>query len=805
MGSIGTSEYLSLAAALPFGKTLPDARYIHTCGLSVLPEEYSELVETAAEVAEAPPGAFNVIKFNLGSPRVSLLSYPSFFDEGFPALSKSWAVDLGQSSSTFRSYKSEANPPVLHRKETLLSPDHPLQGLFQTLTREIERAGLLEDAQNIGRKFAWEAKLERIGLAVRGNELVDGDKAQSEESEEILRYKTALVRYALSSPMQQLWRHGYLDGKHSIFDYGCGRGDDVRSLVEREISASGWDPHFVPDAPKLSADVVNLGFVLNVIEEPDERAAALSGAWALANKVLVVAVILGGRSVYERFRLFRDGVVTRTGTFQKYFSQSELREYVASTLDREPIAITPGILFVFKDDQEEQSFLAERELSRRPSTALPRGIRVPRAPRAPRERKPNKWDVNRDLIQDFWDRCLDLGRLPQVDEFDRSSEMREKLGSPKTVYRRCLTDFGEDAILKRQAERMADRLVYLALSLFEQRRSLKNLPESVQRDTKTFWGSYRTASGEAEKLLFSIGSPEVLYEACRGAAERGLGYLANSRAFIFQSSVMHELPSPLRVYLGCAARIYGEFEQVDLVKIHIGSSKVSIMKYDDFEGRAIPLLIERTKIRLGAADYEVYNYGEEFPPTPLYFKGRHLPEGFPRREDQLDFDAKLAEATGLEIVDHGPSSTELSEILDQLGLEVHGFRLRRRARSRKPVEATARGSSAAEVEDEDSLEIARTPLQDGTENRGKLLTDQPEEQRMTILEAAIQVLRDRNQPMQVAEIYESIIKQGLYTFGAKSPRSVLSGTLRNHIKKSTNPQLVETSPGTYTLPHPPAA
>jgi DNA phosphorothioation-associated putative methyltransferase len=801
MSSIEASEFVSLAAELPFGKTLPDARYIHTCGLSVLPEEYSEIIETAAKVAGAPPGAFNVVKFDRSSPRVSLLSYPSFFDEGFPALVESWTIDLEQSSSTFRSYQPDRNPPILHRKETLLPPDHPLQGVFQTLTEKVERAGLLENARDIGRKVAWQARLNRVGIAVRGNELIDVDEAQSHSEEEILRHKTALVRYALSSPMQQLWRHGYLDGDRSVFDYGCGRGDDVRALADKDISANGWDPHFAPDAPKLNADIVNLGFVLNVIEDPGERAQALQGAWALTNKVLAVAVILGGRSVYERFRLYRDGVVTRTGTFQKYFTQSELREYVAATLDREPIAIAPGILFVFKDDQEEQSFLADRELSRRPSTALPRGIRVPGAPRA---RKPSRWDVNRELIEDFWDRCVDLGRPPQVDEFDRSAELREKLGLPKTVYRRCLADFGEDTIRERQAERMADRLVYLALNLFERRRSLKSLPETVRRDTKAFWGSYGTASAEAKNLLFSIGSPDVIYEACSDASERGLGSLASPRAFLFHSSVMHELPAPLRVYLGCAARIYGEFEQVDLVKIHIGSSKVSIMKYDDFEGRAIPLLVERTKIRLGAADYEVYRYGDEFPPTPLYFKGRSLPDGFPRRDDQLKFDSKLADATGLEIVDHGPGALELSKILEDLDLEVHGFRLRRRSRGHQPSLVAGGGGLSADIGSVDSPEIAREQEQAGEENRGNLSTDQPEERRMTILEAAIQILRDSKQPMPDAEIYESIVEQGLYTFGAKSPRSVLSGTLRNHIKKSPSPQVIEASPGSYTLPESPA-
>ncbi len=75
---------------------------------------------------------------------------------------------------------------------------------------------------------------------------------------------------------------------------------------------------------------------------------------------------------------------------------------------------------------------------------------------------------------------------------------------------------------------------------------------------------------------------------------------------------------------------------------------------------------------------------------------------------------------------------------------------------------------------------------------------------MTILEAAVQVLRERKQPMSVADIYGSIVEQGLYTFGAKSPRSVLSGTLRNHVKKTPSPQVQETSPGTYSLSQAPS-
>ena len=68
---------------------------------------------------------------------------------------------------------------------------------------------------------------------------------------------------------------------------------------------------------------------------------------------------------------------------------------------------------------------------------------------------------------------------------------------------------------------------------------------------------------------------------------------------------------------------------------------------------------------------------------------------------------------------------------------------------------------------------------------------------MTILEAAVQVLRQRGEAMSIKDIYDEIVGQGLYSFGAKSPRSVLSGTLRNHVKKSEDPKVIEVSSGTY--------
>jgi DNA phosphorothioation-associated putative methyltransferase len=141
-------------------------------------------------------------------------------------------------------------------------------------------------------------------------------------SASIARHRTAISRSSLSTPMRALAQWGYLDGAPTVLDYGCGRGDDVRALCAAGVLATGWDPHFAPDAPREPSDVVNLGFVLNVIEDPDERSSALRAAFGLARRVLSVAVMLNGRGGGAEHA---DGVLTTRLTFQKYFGQAELR------------------------------------------------------------------------------------------------------------------------------------------------------------------------------------------------------------------------------------------------------------------------------------------------------------------------------------------------------------------------------------------------------------------------------------------------------------------------------------------------
>ena len=67
-----------------------------------------------------------------------------------------------------RDYRGSRNPPILHRKETFLAPDHQLHAKFSRLTRQEESKGLYEDTVHIGTRRGWEQVLADKGFTLRG-------------------------------------------------------------------------------------------------------------------------------------------------------------------------------------------------------------------------------------------------------------------------------------------------------------------------------------------------------------------------------------------------------------------------------------------------------------------------------------------------------------------------------------------------------------------------------------------------------------------------------------------------------------
>lgn len=71
--------------------------------------------------------------------------------------------------------------------------------------------------------------------------------------------------------------------------FGRGHGGDVARIAQQGYTSTGWDPYYLPDTPRTPADIVNLGYVINVIEDTGDRREALVKAWELTRKVLLVA------------------------------------------------------------------------------------------------------------------------------------------------------------------------------------------------------------------------------------------------------------------------------------------------------------------------------------------------------------------------------------------------------------------------------------------------------------------------------------------------------------------------------------
>ena len=673
------------------GKKVKGNLYAHCAALSALDPEVRERIRLAATCANLKAETdFNVIKVDAAGQRISLLSYQHFFEHPFPALQASAVVTLASGHVKRITYDPAQNPPILHRKELLLPHDHPHVPMFAALTRQLEAAGLFRDARRIGFAREWYERLLSAGYEVRDHHLVpltDATQSQSSSTEPsstepsstepsstetLARHRTALQRYALSTPMQALHRHGYLDGTRTVFDYGCGKGDDVRILHATGIAASGWDPHFAPDAPKTAADIVNLGFVINVIEDPAERTRVLRHAYHLARRLLSVSAMLTGRE-QPHGEQYGDGVRTSRNTFQRYYSQRELREYLHSVLDKEPVAVGPGIFFVFKDEAEEQHFLAHRVRNR---AGLARVIhRLPQPTRE--EREQTFYTTHRALLDSLWDTWLDLGRKPELSEIAQPADIEKTCGSLTKALRFLERFHGTEAVAAAFRSRKEDLTVYFALRQFEKRKSAPAFSEELRRDIRAFFGGYQHAQSEARQLLFSAGNREVIRQLCREAAHQGLGWLEKDRALYLHASLVERLPAVLRVYVGCASYLYGDVTSADVVKIHIDSAKLTLISCDDFAGQPLPRVLERIKIHFRDQDVERFTYGEAFTPPYVCRKSRLMTVDFPHYAEQVAFEHAL---DALQI-SHGDDGFSIPAQLcdDRLraaGVEVDGFTVR---------------------------------------------------------------------------------------------------------------------------------
>jgi DNA phosphorothioation-associated putative methyltransferase len=447
------------------------------------------------------------------------------------------------------------------------------------------------------------------------------------------------VRHDLSAPMKTLAKSGFLAGKYSIFDYGCGRGDDLRELEAHGLDAIGWDPNFQPDNDKVSSDIVNLGFVLNVIESQDERLEALLDAWDLAKKCLVVSIMIANKNHISQFTPYKDGIITSRNTFQKYYAQNEIKGYLESHLDEVAVTVAPGIFYIFKDKIAEQNYLQSRYKRFNSWKQL-----TSPEPVAQKDKAKRLITQHQELFNTFWQKCLELGRIPANDEFSQAEEVKTLTGSFRKTFSLLDELYDTSEFEQAQQKRKEDLLAYFAMSLFEKRKYYTQQPEDLKRDIKVLFGEYKVALNLAKELLFAISDTRLIEENCIKAHQSLPASIINQgHSLILHKHFIEQLPLLLRVYVNAALQIYGELDDhIDLIKIHITSGKVTLTSYDDFDNKAVPFLVERIKIKMAEQDIDFFDYVNENRRPPLLNKGAYLDQCFTNYKKQISFDKRLA-------------------------------------------------------------------------------------------------------------------------------------------------------------------
>ena len=153
------------------GKLLPDDLYVHRDSLDDL-EPLLRIYEGCGRAYLGDVEGANIIKIHRRSGKLSYLVYPGFDDDPHPALLRSIRVNLWTRQIDGTDSAQSTNPPVLHRKDAFLTPEHPLRAKFARLTAQEEKNGLLDNPSAIGTRDGWERRLAERGFCLKGHRLV---------------------------------------------------------------------------------------------------------------------------------------------------------------------------------------------------------------------------------------------------------------------------------------------------------------------------------------------------------------------------------------------------------------------------------------------------------------------------------------------------------------------------------------------------------------------------------------------------------------------------------------------------------
>ncbi|MEU6812971.1 DNA phosphorothioation-associated putative methyltransferase [Streptomyces sp. NPDC046831] len=467
------------------------------------------------------------------------------------------------------------------------------------------------------------------------------------------RRLTAISRGGLSAPARQAVVDRQVTPGCSVLDYGCGRGDDVRALQHLDCQAVGWDPFYKPDAKLEPADVVLLTYVLNVIEDPNERRKTLKGAWDLTGTVLVASARLTWEKSKVKGETFGDGLLTSRQTFQHLFKASELRDYVQEVTGVRTVSAAPGVVYAFKDETARLSYLAQRI--------------VPDA----------QWLASEDTtsaIAAVVDHVERRGRVPRMEEVPQPMAELLRHLRPSELSRLVRDSADQNKVEEGAKRSTLNTLLFLAVELFNGRGPFNSLPLNVQLDVRAFFSSYKEACQRSDRLLLKLRDDAYIRGAMNASA---VGKLTPTALYVHQRA-LDRLPTVLRLYEHCASIAAGRPQEWTLAKLRHQGRAVSWLDYPDFDTDPHPRTLSSYQVDLKTLETSFTSYADSQNRPLLHRKHEFLAADDPDAERYQRLTAAEVKA-GLYEHPHliGTENGWEAELI-RCGRELRGHRLVRR-------------------------------------------------------------------------------------------------------------------------------
>jgi DNA phosphorothioation-associated putative methyltransferase len=677
-----------------------------------LPEPHRALIlrGLAALQQHRPQAQYNVIEYT----PVDGESIFAFYDFDHPWPERQDAFRYRRETEEVRRVPGQnGGKPALLHPEQVLPRWHPYHKAAHELDEIAREHGLYAGIPEPPEAPVWRAHIRKAGLnplpvwtPTPAEELAaevhtcrldcPGCMLAHDTKTSTARHRTAIVRRKLSRPVQHAVNDRLITQDTTVLDYGCGQGEDVAELQRLGITAAGWDPVYKPHPEPQKADVVNLGYVINVIENPAERLETLNRAFSLARKALIVSAQILHQGDQEALNgvHFGDGVLTRLGTFQKYFTQKELRYYVESGLGKKAVFAGLGTFYVFRREADRKALLKKRQrlasilprLERRkeeiavvdsvaedPPNEIPSlTTESPATELTAVEQSPRSAQREADILGALQQMVETLGRPPTLREFPYTSQLVRQFGSLQNALSEIEPHLDAQAVRQAAERRQAELQVCLVREVLKGKgvANFQRLSPERQADVRAFFPSFEDACQRAKELIEQSRDPKRIEEACRTSS---VGKLLPDALYV-HTSALPFLPILLQSLVARASVLARESDQANVVKIYWSGTAVSFLEYEDFDIAAHPRLFVSIHVPLVDGRGPVIRREKSDNPPILHRKELFVHPTHPLFQ-QFQQLTRAEEAAGL--FDESPPGRllEWEYLLFQRKVEISGHRL----------------------------------------------------------------------------------------------------------------------------------